>query len=261
MTSVTPRNSFTSLWKNCLSIKTDTAGSGQVTEVKPLQGGIVVGQKIASTLRVQEAAKAQRPVYLGVREAIEMRYSARTFMPRYINEEDLIEILRLVSLAPSAWNLQPWRFFVVRSPELKCYLHEATYNQEQITSAPVVIVLYSDMKDALEHVDEVIHPDLPAEMYDRYKEKILRAFATMSETELENWGTAQSYIALGYLLIAARAMGYDTSPIMGFESEEVKNILDLPRHVAIAALVAIGEVDTPGSAHHRRPLERLLILR
>ncbi len=56
---------------------------------------------------------------LPVHEAIESRVSIRKYQPEPIPPEDLREVLRLASLAPSAWNLQPWRFHVVTDPAIK----------------------------------------------------------------------------------------------------------------------------------------------
>src|SRR5919202_6994099 len=82
---------------------------------------------------------------LTVQEAAETRHSIRRYTDDPVPEEDLREILRLVGLAPSAWNLQPWRFVVVRDAELKRKLREAAHGQHQVSAAPVVLVLYSDM--------------------------------------------------------------------------------------------------------------------
>src|SRR5919202_452944 len=104
---------------------------------------------------------------LTVQEAAETRRSIRRYTHDPVPREDLEEILRLVGLAPSAWNLQPWRLVVVQDPELKQKLSEAAHGQRQVSGAPVVLVLYSDMRDALANLDGVVHPDVPAERRER----------------------------------------------------------------------------------------------
>src|SRR5690349_2104694 len=82
---------------------------------------------------------------LSVPAAIEARRSVRKYKPLPIPDEDLERILALTGLAPSAFNVQPWRFVVVRDPAVKAQLQQAAYNQPQVGAAPAVIVLYSDM--------------------------------------------------------------------------------------------------------------------
>lgn len=194
---------------------------------------------------------------LSVAEAAERRRSIREFTDEPVAEAELAEILRLTGLAPSAFNLQPWRFVVVREPERKARLAEAAFNQRQVLSAPAVIVLYTDMEDALAGVDEVLHPGLPAERRAAARASIVRRFARMDEAERAAWGAEQGGIALGYLLLIAEAHGYQTSTMAGFDAGAVRGLLGLPRHARIPALVAIGRGADAGFPHHRHPLERV----
>ena len=114
---------------------------------------------------------------LTVREAAEQRRSVREYEPEPVPQEDLAEILRLTGLAPSAFNLQPWRFVVVQTPEMKAKLAAAAFNQRQVLSAPAVIVLYTDMEDALEKVDDVLHPNMDAAKQAVSRETILKSFS------------------------------------------------------------------------------------
>lgn len=193
-----------------------------------------------------------------VREAAEQRRSIREYEPGPIPHEDLTDILDVARRAPSAFNVQPWRFVVVETPEVKERLAAAAYGQGQVTSAPAVIVLYTDMADALESVDEVVHPGMDAATRARTRETILRALGSKSEADREAWGAEQGNIALGYLLLAAEARGYRTSPMLGFDAAEVKSLLGLPDHVRIPALVAIGRGAEEGFPQHRHPLGRVV---
>ncbi len=196
--------------------------------------------------------------FLSVREAAEQRRSIRAYEPGPIPREELEAILDLVRLAPSAFNVQPWRLVVVETPEVKAQLASAAYNQRQVHSAPAVIVLYTDMKDALGRLDEIVHPGMTPEQQDATKATIRNIFAAQSEDEREAWGYAQGYIALGYLLLAAEAGGYRTSPMAGFDPAGVKALLHLPENARIPALIAIGRGAEEGFASHRLPLESIL---
>lgn len=212
-----------------------------------------------TTTLLQPNVIAKAP--LSVPEAAEQRRSIRTYQPGEIPEADLREILRLVSLAPSANNVQPWRFVVVRDPALKEQLYEAAFQQPQVKHAPALIVLYTDMADTLAHVDEILHPGLPEDRRHAIKERLLSSFGAQSEAERETFGASQGNIALGYLMLVAQSLGYATVPMLGFEPDKVKQVLNLPAHVRIPALVSMGVAAEEGFSAHRHPLERLVSFR
>ncbi len=198
---------------------------------------------------------------LSVRQAAEQRRSIRAYQAEptgRIARAELEEILRLTGLAPSAFNLQPWRFVVVETPEVKEKLAQAADNQRQVRSAPAVIVLYTDMADVLATVEETIHPGMDAAARARSRQTVLGLFGSQAEADREAWAAGQGYIALGYLLLIAEAHGYQTSPMTGFNPAAVKGLLGLPQNARIPALVAIGRGAEAGFPHHRHATERVV---
>jgi nitroreductase len=189
------------------------------------------------------------------------RRSIRRYDTSPIPEADLRELLRLAGRAPSAYNVQPWRFVVVQDDATKRRLAEAAFGQAQVLNAPATIVLYSDMKDALERLPEAMHPGMPADKRDAVVESLRARFAPQSTEEREGWGNAQSNIALGYLLLLAESLGYATSPMLGFDPEKVKTLLGLPAHARIPALVSIGYAAEEGFDPHRLAPETLVEFR
>ncbi|HEX2778746.1 MAG TPA: nitroreductase family protein [Gemmatimonadaceae bacterium] len=195
---------------------------------------------------------------LSVPEAATARRSIRLYKPEPVPREDIERILDTVRLAPSAFNVQPWRFVVVTDPELKARLGVAANGQRQVTGAPAVIVLYTDMQDVLRNAEEIVHPGVPADRRDATIAGFRASWAAKSDAEREHWGAGQGNIALGYLLLAAASYGYATSAMLGFDPKKVKDALGLPAHVMIPAMVAIGRADEDGFTHHRHPLERIV---
>lgn len=194
---------------------------------------------------------------LTVTEAAEARRSIRKFEPTPIPRAHLDEILRITGLAPSPWNLQPWRFVIVEDAATKAQLQAVAYGQPQVGAAPAVIVMYSDMTDAINTVEETIHPGMQGPQGDKAAADIRATFAGFSDADRAAWGNAESNIALGYLLLAAQSHGYSTSPMLGFMPDKVKELLGLPAEARIAALIAIGKGTEEGFPHHRHPLERM----
>lgn len=194
---------------------------------------------------------------LTVTEAARNRRSIRAFEPEAIPHDDLNQILDVVRLAPSAFNIQPWRFIAVETPELKQQLAAAAYNQRQIASAPAVIVLYTDMADSLKRVDELLHPGMDDAQKASVRDTILGHFGKMSSEDQENWAASTGNIALGYLLLAIESHGYQSSPMAGFDPEQVKKLLGLPQNVRVPALIAIGKGAEDGFEHHRHSVNRI----
>jgi nitroreductase len=194
-------------------------------------------------------------------EAALSRRSIRTYEPTPVAEHDLRELLALAGRAPSAFNVQPWRFIVVQDEMLKSRLAEAAYGQQQVLGAPATIVLVSDMEDALRRMPEAMHPGMPADKRSAGVESFRSTFANQTVEEREAWGNAQSNIALGYLLLLAESLGYATSPMLGFDPEKVKSLLELPAHVRITSLVTIGYAAEEGFAPHRLPADTLVSFR
>jgi nitroreductase len=195
---------------------------------------------------------------LSVPEAAHVRRSIRAYSPEPIPQASIDTILRETSLAPSAFNLQPWRFVVVADATAKQRLAGAAYQQKQVTAAPVVIAIYSDMADTLAHLGEVTRPGASPEQAAGFGRMIDGYFGTRSETEREEWGHEQGFIALGYLLLTATAHGYATSPMGGFDEAAVKQVLELPANARVVALVAMGRAAEEGVPHHRHELERIV---
>lgn len=194
---------------------------------------------------------------LSVSEAIESRRSIRKYVQEPMNQDDLHEILRLASLAPSAWNAQTWRFAVVQNPEIKEQLQAAAYGQGQIGNAPAVIVVYSDMEDTLDTVEETAHPGMGDEGRSGQRNTFNGAFGGQDQAQRGAWGLSQANIAFGFLMVAARGLGYDTVPMLGFQPDKVKELLGLPAHVQFAGLLPIGKRAEEGFPHHRHAVERI----
>ena len=69
------------------------------------------------------------------------RKSIRKFSDQPVTDEQIDTLLRAMIAAPSAGNMQPWRIFVVRDPEIKRHLAFGARNQHFIARAPVVFVI------------------------------------------------------------------------------------------------------------------------
>ncbi|MDQ1522951.1 MAG: hypothetical protein QOE47_875, partial [Pyrinomonadaceae bacterium] len=88
-------------------------------------------------------------------QAVVERRATTSFLPDEVPQEALDAILRLGLQAPSGYNLQPWRFIVVRDEENRKRLQTVAYNQPKVGQAPVVVIAVGMKEEWKETADEV----------------------------------------------------------------------------------------------------------
>lgn len=203
------------------------------------------------------AAQDQNGSPLSAAQAALARRSVRAYQDVPVTDEQIRRLLELTGRAPSAHNLQPWRFIVVRDQQLKEQLRAASYDQKQVAGAPVVVAMYADMEDTLASLDEIVHPGLEPDQRAATIDGLKTRFGAMTPEARAQWANTQANIALGYLLLIAKSEGLDTSPMLGFEPEKVKALLGIPAHATITALVAIGRGAEDGFISHRHTVDRV----
>lgn len=198
--------------------------------------------------------------HLTVKEAIESRRSIRKYTDQPVTEAEIREVVRLAGLAPSSMNVQPWRVVAVTDHDTRVKLRAAAYNQAQVEAAPVVFAILTDTKDTMETIKETVHPGY-GDKVDAQAETVKGVYAGMPDDAREQAMIRFTYIFLGFFLLAAESLGFATSPMTGFEPQKVKEVLGLPDHVHVSALVAMGHKNEEGFSHHRHAVDRILTLR
>ncbi len=216
---------------------------------EPLSAALLTGEFAVGTGRLSAA------------EAAIARRSVRSYTDQPVTDEEIRDLLELTGRAPSAFNLQPWRFIVVRDQQVKDQLRDASFGQKQVAEAPVVIAMYADMEDTMAHLDEVVHPGLDPMKREGTLTMLRNTFGGMTPEARGVWANAQANIALGYLLLIARSEGFATSPMLGFNAGTVKQLLGIPEHATVTSLVALGHGADEGFASHRHTVERVAIFR
>ncbi|HEX4006401.1 MAG TPA: nitroreductase family protein [Acidobacteriaceae bacterium] len=179
--------------------------------------------------------------------AIEQRRATPSFDGSAMPEADLKTILEAGLSAPSGYNLQPWRFVVVRTPEQRRRLRGAAFNQAKVEEASAVIVACGDTDGWRSDLEEMIRMGREAGMTENYAEQ---ARANIPEylgnhPNLTAWLNRHVMIAVTTMLWTAETLGYDTAPMEGYEAEKVSEVLRLPLSYEVVALLAIGHLRGP----------------
>lgn len=146
-------------------------------------------------------------------------------------------------LSPTSFNMQNWRFVVVKTPEVKERLRKVSYNQAQVTDASIVVLICGDLK-AWAKQPERYWRNAP-EVVQRQIVPMITSFYQNNEQLQRDEAMRSAGIAAQTIMLAAKAMGYDTCPMIGFEPDKVAEIIRLPEDHVICLMIAVGKALEP----------------
>jgi nitroreductase len=181
-------------------------------------------------------------------EVIAARRATSSFDGGPIPNEDLRKIIEAGLHAPSGYNLQPWRFVVVRAPEQRKRLRAASYNQAKVEEASAIVVACGDA-DGWRNGDleEMLRLGREGGMPENYAEqaRITVPEYLSNHPNLPMWLNRHVMIAFTSMMLMAESLGFDTAPMEGFEEDKVREVLRLPLSYTVVALLAIGHTQGP----------------
>ncbi|QNT77656.1 oxygen-insensitive NAD(P)H nitroreductase [Entomobacter blattae] len=182
------------------------------------------------------------------------RYTTKAYdNTKTIPEHDITKLLQVLHLTPSSINSQPWHFFIAGTSASKERITKSTndsfaFNTPNIINASHVVVLCRliDYKD--ENLTKVLDQEYADKRYptSEARDKAFQARKFFIELhsqqhDIGNWMTAQIYIALGYLLMGASALGIDATPMEGFNAAILDQELGLKeKGLTSTLLVSLG---------------------
>jgi len=171
-----------------------------------------------------------------------------------VPDQYLNAILQLAAQAPSGYNLQPWRFIVVREPENRKRLQQAAFGQPKVGEAPVVVIAVGLKDEWRRRAPEVFREGAErgagrSENVDKYMKSALDFLDAQS---MPVWVNRHTMIAFTAMMLAAEAYGFDTAPMEGFDAAAVKREFGLPDEAEVVALLAIGRAKPPDKPYTGR---------
>lgn len=178
------------------------------------------------------------------------RRATTHFLPDPVPEEDVNRIFACALNAPSGFNLQPWRFVIVRDAAQRRRLRAAALDQAKVSEAPVVIVAFGRRDHWSEHADEIFQDAAQrgALKAENLGEQQKQAVGFISKLPPAVWLNRHVMIGFTCLMLAAEALGWDTAPMEGFDPARVADVLNLPNDAEVVALLAIGRHAPPDRA-------------
>jgi nitroreductase len=137
------------------------------------------------------------------------RCSVRSYLPKEVEREKLLQVLEAARIAPSACNLQPWQIIVVQNPEKKMELYES-YPRQWFAEAPVILVICGDHNQSWKRHDGKDFADIDIA------------------------------IAVDHITLAAADLGLGTCWIGAFDEKKCRKALQLPQHLEPIAMLPLG---------------------
>jgi nitroreductase/dihydropteridine reductase len=195
------------------------------------------------------------------KDIVMQRYATKKFDGRKISEEKIGELLELVRFAPSALNLQPWKIKIVSDQKIKDQLRPATNNQEQITSCSHLLVFCADpdYEGLIRRLGTLLQNQGAPEAVKNMVIGMARDFTGKMPPEQKlAWSQAQTYLALGNALNGAKALGFDSCPMGGFDQKEYTRILKIPLPLVPVMLCPVGYAADKPTPKIRFPKEDIV---
>lgn len=171
--------------------------------------------------------------------AIRERRSVKHFDPEHkMTEAEINGLLELALLSPTSFNMQNWRFVAVTDQATQDALCAASWNQAQVREASLTLIICADLQA---HVDPGRYwVNAPAAVQEMLVPMIAPFYSDKPELQRDE-AMRSVGIASQTLMLAAKAMGYDSCPMIGFDPERVAEIIQLPEDHIIGMMLTIGK--------------------
>jgi nitroreductase len=164
-------------------------------------------------------------------EAIKGRRSIRAFKKQNVPEKIIEKLIDAASWAPSAGNIQPWEFVIVRKPAVKKKLAQAALNEAFVEEAPVVIVVCANGK------------------------RSSMGYGVRGSTLYCIQDTAA---AAQNILLTAYSLGLGACWVGAFNEDATKKAVNAPEEIRPVAIIPVGYANEVPSQRDRRPLSRIM---
>jgi nitroreductase len=192
-------------------------------------------------------------------DAIYGRRAVKHYDPEHeLTDDEVRKLMEAAIQAPTSFNMQNWRFVLVRDKSLRRQIRAAANDQTQVTDASLLIVMTADVK-AWEKSPQRYWRDAPqgvAELLVNWMGPFYQGKEELQRDEaMRSCGIAGQTI-----MLAAKAMGYDSCPMIGFDPVPVAELINLPDDHVISFMIAVGKATKPAwPKPGQLPLEEVIV--
>lgn len=200
-----------------------------------------------------------------VQNAIESRISINRFQAdRPLDDETIMSLVELATKAPTAFNMQNWRFIAVRSAEGKNRLKDSAWGQQKIVDASVAFIICGTLS-AHQQLAAALQPSVDAQIMEQ---RTVDGWVKQATTSHENNAVLQrdeavrsASLAAMTLMLAAEGMGLGSCPMIGFDAVQVaKDFALLPTELPLMVVVVGYPLENNWPQKTRKPVAEVLTL-
>jgi nitroreductase len=182
-------------------------------------------------------------------ETVSARRSVRQFLPTPVPEDHLRRILDAARLAPTSGNQQPWRFLVVRDPGLITSLKDTCIEKSLEARRARGFTISDEMRESVS-----------ASFRGYFSAPVYVVVLTDNESRYPTYNHWDGPLAAGYLMLAARALGYGTVFITDSVPEDVtREVLNIPDRFTRVCITPIGVPEAWPESPEKKDLDEFMV--
>lgn len=189
-------------------------------------------------------------------QAIRERGSVKSYDPDHvIDEATLRELMELTLRTPSSFNLQHWRFVMVRDAELKQALKAASWHQSHVGEASIDVIVCGKLAahDDAERIWTEAGEDVAAKMT-----PMIGGFYAGNESLQRDEAIRSGSLAAMTLMLAAQSLGLNTCPMIGFDPKRVSEVLNIPADHVPVMMITLGKGTSAARPSGRLPMSEVV---
>lgn len=188
------------------------------------------------------------------------RHAIKTFNDKSVDYNDLRMAIEIATLAPSANNIQPWKFVVVQEKKDELAKGLPLANKLQVEQAQYVIALFSDTDLALRSrkIARIGVKSLPDDLIGYYMETLPPRFASFNEVQTGEYLAINAGIVAMNLVLALTDQKIASNIILGFDKSTTNEILDIDPRFRPELLITVGYSDEKPEPSYRLPVDEVI---
>ena len=192
-------------------------------------------------------------------DAIYQRRAVKHYDPEHeLNDDEIRTLMEAAVQSPTSFNIQNWRFVLIRDKQLRQKIRAAANDQAQVTDASLLIVMTADLK-AWEKSPDRYWRDAPQAVADLLVNWMGPFYQGKEELQRDE-AMRSCGLAGQTIMLAAKAMGYDSCPMIGFDPVQVAELINLPDDHVIGFMIAVGKATKPAWPKPGQiPLEEVVV--
>lgn len=188
------------------------------------------------------------------------RHAVKTFNDKPVDFKDVRTAIEIATLAPSANNIQPWKFVVVEDKKADLAKDLPDLNKKQVEEAQYVVALFTDT-DLIQRsrkIARVGHRNLPDDLIGYYMETLPPRYAKFSDQVKGEYLALNAGIVAMNLVLALTDQGIASNMILGFDKSLTNDILDIDKRFRPELLITVGYSDAKVDPSYRLPVDEII---